>query len=145
MASSELSKNTASRLEATALEAKMREESRQAEAVKNAEMALNHHARSTAFSTNAKPCKKYALLMQCKTCKWTHSKNRNQTFLRGTKMIGFQVARQYLFDEQLPPKATLLRSPSDSASQHHQSTLRRTRNRGCYTRFSRARSPTWER
>jgi hypothetical protein len=48
-ASSELSKNTASRLEATALEAKMREKSRQAKAVKNAEMALNHHACSTTF------------------------------------------------------------------------------------------------
>jgi len=53
MASSELSKNTASRLEATALEAKMREESRQAEAVKNAEMALNHHACSSSLSTIA--------------------------------------------------------------------------------------------
>lgn len=45
---------TAARLEATDLEAKRRDKSRQAEAVKNAGMVVNHHACSSVFSTNAK-------------------------------------------------------------------------------------------
>jgi len=40
----------------------------------------------------------------------THDKKRSQPFSRNAEMIGFQVVRECLSYEKMPPEATLLRS-----------------------------------